>query len=144
MKYYFNILRMINSPQHGVKITAVLLFVFMQFNIPFTLAQEAQLQVKPGRCISLHEGQVCYQKLIIQWQSLIADNYCLYQKSNPVALLCWDNVAQGSGAYEFSGSMSTDFILVRKRDEHILAEFKIDVVWVYDASSRRESHWKIF
>lgn len=107
-------------------------------------AEEAQLHIKPARCIALHEGQVCYQKLSISWQVEQADNYCLQQQDNKVLLICWENIASGRWVYEFEGARTQKFILIRKRDDKPMAEFSLEVAWVYDARSHRESHWKIF
>jgi len=107
-------------------------------------ADANQLQIKPSRCIALHQGQVCYQSLSIHWQTDAADSYCLYQSDNKAPLLCWENVASGTGAIEFESSSTANFQLVRKRDAKPVAEFTVEVAWVYDASSHRESHWRIF
>ncbi len=107
-------------------------------------ADENQLHIKPTRCIALHEGQVCYQTLSISWKAEVADTYCLYQQDNKVPLKCWDNLANGKWSYEFEGATTQKFMLVRKQDAKPIAEALIEVAWVYDASSRRESHWRIF
>lgn len=109
-----------------------------------TAAPDNILRIKPARCIALHQGQVCYQTLKIEWQADVEDSYCLYQQDNKTPLLCWDNMAAGRGSYEFEGASTRKFILVRKRDNKALAEVPVEVAWVYDSSSRRESHWRIF
>jgi len=107
-------------------------------------ADENQLKIKPTRCIALHEGQVCYQTLTISWTADLADTYCLYQQTNKAPLMCWENVASGKVRYEFEGNASQKFVLSRKQDNKPIAEFTLEVAWVYDASSRRESHWRVF
>jgi hypothetical protein len=107
-------------------------------------AEETYLQIKPANCVALREGQACYQTLTINWQAPAVDSYCLYEQGNATALICWSNLMQGSGIYEFAGKKSADFILVRKRDAQTLAKFTLEVAWVYDANSHRESHWRIF
>jgi hypothetical protein len=107
-------------------------------------ANESLLKIKPTRCIALHEGQVCYQKLNISWQADLADSYCLYQQNNKTPLMCWENVAVGKWSYEFEGATTQKFMLLRKQDAKQIAEVSIEVAWVYDASSKRESHWRVF
>ena len=107
-------------------------------------ADENILRIKPVRCIALHEGQVCYQKLNISWQADLADSYCLYQQDNKTPLMCWDNLSAGRWTYEFEGKATQKFVLVRKQDAKQISEVSIEVAWVYDASSRRESHWRVF
>ena len=108
------------------------------------VAQENLLLIKPARCIALHERQVCYQKLTINWRADSADTYCLFQQDNKVPLLCWENLASGKGSYEFESNVTQKFILLRKRDAKPIAEFSVEVAWVYDLNSHRESHWRIF
>lgn len=112
----------------------------------FAIADQdiAQLQVKPARCIALHEGQVCYQTLTVVWSADQADNYCLYQQENKNPLQCWDNTSSAKIAVEFESNSSRKFFLQRKRDNKNLAEFTVEVAWVYDASTHRESHWRMF
>lgn len=107
-------------------------------------AGESPLKIKPTRCIALHEGQICYQRLNISWQVELADSYCLYQQDNKTPLMCWENVAAGKWSYEFEGTTTQKFMLLRKQDAKQIAEVSIEVAWVYDASSKRESHWRIF
>jgi Protein of unknown function (DUF3019) len=107
-------------------------------------ATEALLQIKPARCIALHEGQLCYQTLKIQWETSNADNYCLYQQGSSSPLVCWDNVAQATEKYEFESSTSQKFVLIRKSDAQVVADFIVTVAWVYDANTHRENHWRIF
>jgi hypothetical protein len=107
-------------------------------------AADAILRIKPTRCIALHEGQTCYQTLKVEWQADAVDSYCLYQQDNKTPVLCWENLASARGSYEFESDSTRKFILMRKRDNKILAESSVEVAWVYDSRSRRESHWRIF
>jgi hypothetical protein len=107
-------------------------------------SETVQLKVKPTRCIALHEGQTCYQTLKMMWSTSVADSYCFLEKNRPSPSICWDNVAAGKGTFEFSGIMSSEFLLIRKRDSKIMAEVNVEVAWVYDAKSHRKSHWRIF
>ena len=106
--------------------------------------ENAQLNIKPTRCIALHEGQVCYQKINISWKTDSADHYCLHLQDNKVPLTCWDNLSSAKWSYEFEGNTTQKFMLIRKQDSKQVAEVSIEVAWVYDSSSRRESHWRIF
>lgn len=107
-------------------------------------AENAQLNVRPTRCISLHEGQVCYQKVNITWKTELADDYCLHLHDSKTPLMCWSNLASAKWSYEFEGSSTQKIVLLRKQDAKLMAEVSIEVAWVYNASSRRESHWRIF
>lgn len=125
-------------------LSAILSIASTIANVSIAHADENQLHIKPTRCIALHEGQVCYQTLNISWKAEIADTYCLYQQDNKTPLVCWDNLASGKWSYEFEGATTQKFMLLRKQDAKQIAEVSIEVAWVYDASSKRESHWRIF
>lgn len=107
-------------------------------------AENVQLTIKPTRCIALHEGQVCYQKININWKADVADHYCLHEQDNKIPLICWDGVDNARWSYEFEGKTTQTFVLLRKADGKMVADVSIEVAWVYDARSRRESHWRIF
>ncbi len=118
--------------------------LFSLCNYANASSNDTQLFIKPARCIALHQGQVCYQTLKIIWQTDIADNYCLLQQGNNTPLLCWEHAASGTGNVEFANHTSVKLILVRTRDGQTMTEFMMEVAWVYEANSHRESHWRIF
>jgi hypothetical protein len=109
-------------------------------------AQQNQLQLKPAQCIALHEGQVCYQTLVISWQVATMEKFCLYQQNQKEPLTCWDAQLNGKMRIEFEGKSSQKFYIQRSQDEKNVAEFTFEVAWVYDASTHRDngSHWRIF
>jgi hypothetical protein len=126
--------------KHMCRLVALLVFAAA---LP-VCADENLLLIKPARCIALHQGQTCYQTLKIEWHADALDAYCLYRQDNKTPVLCWENLALGRGNYEFESDTTRKFFLVRKRDNKTLAEFSVEVAWVYDARSKRESHWRIF
>jgi len=126
------------------KVSLRLLSIGLVLLPAMTYADQNLLSVKPSRCIALHEGQVCYQTLSISWQADRVDSYCLYQQDIKTPLMCWESLAVKKWNYEFESKTTQKFILVRKQDAKLIAEASIEVAWVYDASSRRESHWRIF
>lgn len=109
-------------------------------------AEQNQLELKPTRCIALHEGQVCYQTLVISWQVETLGKFCLYQQNQKEPLTCWDAKLNGKMRIEFEGKNSQKFYLQRSQDEKVVAESTFEVAWVYDASTHRDngSQWRIF
>lgn len=103
-----------------------------------------KLWLKPERCIALHQGQVCYQKITVQWQANKTSNVCLVQDGVVTPLNCWSNALAGTFLWEFEGQKSTKLRLIDSDSHHILVEQLLTVAWVYDANSRRESHWRLF
>ena len=110
----------------------------------------AQFELKPGRCVALHEGQSCYAKLQFRWSLAQPSAVCIKQvdgdnsSNNDRPLRCWPVAAQGSWEFEFESERSRDFILVERDSARILGRATFTVAWVYDAKSRRQSHWRVF
>lgn len=127
------------------KISVIGLFFFLSAAaIADDNAPVVSLAAKPARCIALHEGQVCYQTVRFEWRTSVAEAYCLYEEGAGNPLQCWESGLQGAARYEFESKLSKKFVLLRKRDSKVMTQFVLEVAWVYDASSHRESHWRIF
>lgn len=103
----------------------------------------ASLLLTPARCVALHQGQTCYQQVQISWSTSLAGNYCLYQQDQVLPLRCWQGQTQGNVEYEFAGETSQQLQL-RDAEKILIAESTLEVAWVYKASSRRKTHWRLF
>ena len=123
---------------------AGLLFIFLFSISSPASAEPLALQIKPTKCIALHEGQECYQTLKISWQADAADEYCLISPERKDPWHCWSAMQSARLELEFENANSQIFKLVRTRDQKILGEVTIEVAWVYKADSHRESHWRVF
>jgi hypothetical protein len=104
----------------------------------------AQLQSKPNRCVALHQGQVCYQEVILYWHADRTGEYCLYQQQAQEPLHCWQAQASGEYRYAFASDTPVQMQLVSMNDKTRLAEAQIDIAWVYKANTRRKTHWRLF
>lgn len=102
------------------------------------------MQLRPQRCVALHQGQQCYQTLRISWQSLQARDLCLFIDGQSRPLTCWRTAVQGEFRYEFKGDRSLTFLLLDEGSSTSLAEAELEVAWVYSRNTRRKSHWRIF
>ncbi len=109
-----------------------------------TGVESAQLRLKPNRCVALHQGQVCYQKIQLFWSVPQAGDYCLYQQHTETPLYCWQNVAASEYQYEFSSNTSTQLQLVNIQTKTVVATAALEVAWVYKSNTRRKTHWRIF
>jgi hypothetical protein len=109
-----------------------------------TPVQKAQLQSKPNRCIALHQGQVCYQNIVLSWQVDQASEYCLYQQQAEQPLHCWQAVSSGQYFYAFASDSSVKLQLVHVQTKAVVAETLVEVAWVYKANTRRKTHWRLF
>lgn len=103
----------------------------------------ASLILTPGRCVALHQGQVCYQRVQISWSSSLTENYCVYQQDLAAPLQCWQQQWEATLDVEFAADDSRLFQL-KDRDQQVLAEATLEVAWVYKTNTRRKTHWRLF
>ncbi len=97
----------------------------------------------PDRCISLHKGQTCYQKVSLKWQSLIATDYCLFQEGLNTPLKCWSDSTTGELSMDFQSENKLSFILSKMGSQSIEASTSVTVFWVYK-SKRKSRGWRLF
>ena len=107
-------------------------------------AAAALLQLKPNRCVALHQGQVCYQTIQLLWSAPQAGHYCLHQENVAQPLHCWQSVNAGEYSYEFASDASVQLQLVDAQTKTVVAQAGLEVAWVYKANTRRQTHWRLF
>lgn len=113
-----------------------------QVNAP--AAEAMLLQLKPNRCVALHQGQVCYQTIQLLWSTPQVGHYCLYQENIAQPLHCWQSVNAGEFSYEFASDASVQMQLVDAQTKAVVAQTGLEVAWVYKANTRRQTHWRLF
>ncbi len=123
---------------------SVFLFIAHAVRADTAEVDAVQLQLKPNRCVALHQGQVCYQNIQLSWSANQQGNYCLYQQYGEVPLYCWQSVAAGQYQYEFASDTPMHLQLVNMHTKTPVATATIEVAWVYKANSRRKTHWRLF
>jgi hypothetical protein len=116
--------------------------VDLQVNAP--LANAVLLQLKPNRCVALHQGQVCYQDIQLLWSTPQVGHYCLYQQNSEQPLHCWQSVNAGEYRYEFASDASMQIQLVNAQTKTVIAQAELEVAWVYKTNTRRKTHWRLF
>ncbi len=106
-------------------------------------AINANVYAKPQRCIGLRQGQVCYQKVLLNWQTNKVANYCLHKQKDKKPLQCWKNSDKGSYKFVFE---SPENIKVKLYDDNnrALAETTISVSWVYKTRKPQQRSWRLF
>lgn len=107
-------------------------------------AEAVLLQLKPNRCVALHQGQVCYQDVQLLWSAPQVGHYCLHQQNVAQPLYCWQNVNAGEFRYEFASDASVQLQLMNVQTKTIVAQTGLEVAWVYKANTRRQTHWRLF
>jgi len=130
----------------SVATVAILLFGLGSTAAFAQLASEKPLvfTAKPNKCIALHKGQTCYQKIKFSWGALGQGEYCLYQLSSKQALTCWTNNTRRQFAFEFASADSQEFE-IRREDKGVnLAQVKVIIAWVYKTRRKSSSSWRLF
>jgi len=106
--------------------------------------QQIEFGVKPDRCIALHQGQTCYQKLKFHWRTPASREYCLFQLSEAEPLVCWVGKQQASFVQEFKSDRSIIYQIRIKNQNRSLSAVKVKVAWVYRSSRKSASGWRLF
>ncbi len=102
------------------------------------------LRVKPNRCIALHEGQQCYQKLQFSWTTPERGHYCLYQRETDVPLICWQGNDMNRYTYKFESKQNKVFLIRDEDTENIMTETEVSVAWVYKRTKKVTTGWRLF
>ncbi len=107
-----------------------------------SLADETLLTVKPEKCVALRKGQVCYQRLRLQFKTPLNGDYCLLASDQATPLRCWRAVSQGRHDYQLASDSAIEFTLTNS-DNEPLTKAQVTIAWVYK-KSRTRSKWRLF
>ncbi|MBU2918704.1 DUF3019 domain-containing protein [Psychrosphaera sp. F3M07] len=100
-------------------------------------------KLKPHKCVSLHEGQQCFTKVKINWQTNIKSDYCLYSSQQRSALYCWKNTQQGNIEHELNTNADVQFVL-KQSPNIVISESILKVSWVYKKKQKSRLSWRLF
>lgn len=111
--------------------------------------------VKPNKCITLHKGQLCYQKIHFKWTVKAARELCIVRVSDQRVITCWQeehaesrvshSVKKKDGyEYRFSGAQTEAFQLREKDSTVSLAQVEVQVASVYRKNKKSSSGWRLF
>jgi len=103
-----------------------------------------ELRVSPDRCVALTQGQICYQTIIFTWEATEENEYCLFQKSKRLPLVCWEKASAGKVTIEFESPETLHFELKLGQEGKIVGESEIMVTWVYGKQKKRRTSWRLF
>lgn len=106
------------------------------------VAEETLLTVKPDKCVALRKGQVCYQRLRLQFVTPHSGDYCLLASDKITPLRCWRAVNKGRHDYELSSDSAIEFTLTDSNNVP-LSKAQVTIAWVYK-KSRKRSTWRLF
>lgn len=109
---------------------------------------KATLKVKPRRCVALHQGQTCYQKLKFSWHSKSKGHYCLYTDTSETPIRCWQQVDNGRYSVEFQSPENLTFVLrehgASQDSAQDIASLSVEVAWVYKSRRQSKMNWRLF
>jgi hypothetical protein len=106
--------------------------------------QVAAFTVQPERCIALNQGQMCYQKLVFQWQTSAGSRYCLHEDTVATPLLCWNGAERSSHEIEFASDRNLIYRIRQEGQTEFLASVEVEVAWVYRSTRKSFSRWRLF
>ena len=106
--------------------------------------REYQLSLSPKRCISMHKGQQCFQKVTVTWVTPEQGEFCLSVNSQEAPLLCWQGRESETFRYTFNGNESLSFQVKEMASGDIVASSLFEVAWVYRSNRSRNSAWRLF
>lgn len=106
--------------------------------------REYQLTLSPKRCIAMHKGQQCFQKVSIDWVTPEQGEFCLSVNKDQSPLLCWQGRESHTLRYTFNGSESLSFQVKDMTSGDIVASSLFEVAWVYRSNRSRSSAWRLF
>ena len=129
----------------SLKYKAIFFSLFSLLNHSIAYADNITLNVKPHKCVALHQGQVCYQKIAVNWHSedpqKSHEKYCLHIKGNPKAEFC--SGSSSNYIYHFAEKSDAIFEL-KDSDGNVVVSRNVQVVSVYKGSRRSTTGWRLF
>ncbi len=97
----------------------------------------------PQKCVSLKEGQLCTQRIVIEWAALNRGDYCVFTDRLAEPLSCWEASLNGQLRVIYKDNVDWVFTLRPKGQEIVLATSTMSIAWVYK-NRRRSSGWRTF
>jgi hypothetical protein len=106
-------------------------------------AAEMSLTSHPAKCVSLKQGNICYQEIQMLWQASEVGDYCLYNREQTEPLKCWQGMDHAEYNFEFNYPDSQQYVMRESHAQDDLATTSIEVKWVYKAR-RNQFSWRVF
>lgn len=126
------------------KLWTILAFTTVLLSPAAVQGQDYQLMVRPAKCVSLTQGNVCYQTVSFHWQAPAEVNMCLFRQEQELPLKCWEEAKQGNFKHEFASDRSQRYQLRLRNEEAVLVETVVEVKWVYKGRQNNRYGWRVF
>jgi len=123
----------------------VMAIMFVGFSTNLCADNDAfVLNIKPDRCIALHQGQTCYARLSFQWNTPAGGEYCLFDERLAEPLACWPGNKIIEFKHEFASDINVNYHIRSKQSQQSLAQALVKISWVYKANTGSSSRWRLF
>lgn len=121
-----------------------LLLALLLFS-PITIANDVATKnfIKPSQCVTLHQGQKCFQKLTIKFAGQATKHFCLFVDKREEPLLCWQG-ALDRFHYSFESAENQVFEVKEQEALTTIAKQEIRVAWVYKSKKKGPTGWRLF
>ena len=126
-----------------IKNIITLLSVYLMLPNGLGLAADLHFDVSPRKCVTLKQGNQCYQDIDVNWQAREKGDYCLIVSTQDTPLKCWIDQDAADFEFEFVGKQTALLSLVESKSGKLLQQTDIEVKWVYRNRSRNLS-WRVF
>jgi len=130
---------------HGLRKWILHALLVLLFTAPISASGSEQsgvaFSISPKRCVTLRQGQPCFVRIRIEWQSSKIIEACVYGVEGK-EVICWQPANQGKSVIAQTLPGTTEFVLVD--DEGIeLSRTEVSVSWVYK-KKRSNRRWRLF
>lgn len=126
-----------------VKMILFALFALLPFSV-HAQSETDLFNVKPNRCIALHQGQTCFMSVRFEWQTPETGDYCLFDDFNSSPLICWSGNGLASFRHEFESSKNVVYEIREKQNQQLILQTLVKISWVYKSNNRSKSRWRLF
>ncbi len=133
--------------QHTLRIT---LGTFIIWGVNFNLCaadpieNSINFKAKPSKCVALHKGQTCYQKITLTWSALPPGEYCLTHKTTIEPLTCWKGSNLTQYHWSFESNQSETLNIYDNTKKLAVGHVKIKLATVYKHRKKSHGGWRLF
>ena len=126
------------------------LFVIFALSSVFLISQAkqskelAELEIRPTKCVSLQQDQVCFVKVEITWRVSETGDYCVSSSQQSSPLRCWSSTQQGTLSHEIKMAKDVVYTLTAQNENKELVSTVLPLAWVYKREKFSHSSWRIF
>lgn len=104
-------------------------------------ASGVSFSISPKRCVTLRQGQPCFVRIRIEWQSSEMVKACVYA-DNGKQLTCWKAANGGRSVIAQTLAGTTAYVLADANGTE-LGRREVTVSWVYK-KKRSNRRWRLF